>query len=339
MTVDQSVSTERRDRKRVADLDQGVLVGGLVIVLAVALAIFVDRFATSGNLVSIALTVSGLGVLALGQAVVVIGRGLDLSIIAIYGVTAQLIAKMMSDGSPEILAIIVAILAALAMGAINGLLVAYVEIPAIFVTLATSLLYLGAMRLFVFDGSVSFSFSDEASIVSFIGQSRVLGIPVSTILWVVLAAVCLWFAVKTVVGRWIYAMGDNPAAAALTGAPTRRLTVLTYVVSAFMGLIAGLIITGGAGTFDTRALSTGSQLYDVLAIVVIGGVSFAGGRGSIAGVVAATLFIGLIVNGMTLLNFDTVQQSIAKSIIILAALVVDRWLHPPNEETARVGEL
>lgn len=339
MTVDQSTSAEPRERKKIGDLDQGVLVGGLVVVLALILTFTVDGFATSGNFTSIALTIAGLGVLALGQAIVVIGRGIDLSIIMIFGVTSQLIAHMVKNGSPELLAILVAGLAAIAMGALNGLLVAFVEIPAIFVTLATSLLYLGAMRLFVFDRSVAFDYPADLTIVPFIGQGRIAGLTVSTILWLLLAAVCLWVASKTVIGKWIYAMGDNPDAAALSGVPTRPLTVLTYVVSAFLGFIAGIIITGAVGSFDTRSLSTGSQLYDVLAIVVIGGVSFAGGRGSVAGVVAATLFIGLIVNGMTLMNFDTVQQSIAKSIIILAALVVDRWLHPPNEETARVGEL
>jgi ribose transport system permease protein len=96
---------------------------------------------------------------------------------------------------------------------------------------------------------------------------------------------------------------------------------------------------GLAGGFDARAMTSGSQLYDVIAVVVIGGVSLAGGRGTIGGVLSGALLIGVLVNGMTLLDFDTIQQSLWKSIIVLAALVLDGWLHPRDEETARPGEL
>jgi ribose transport system permease protein len=115
--------------------------------------------------------------------------------------------------------------------------------------------------------------------------------------------------------------------------------VLTYVVAAFLAFVAGILSLGLAGGFDARAVTTGSQLYDVIAVVVIGGVSLAGGRGTVGGVLAGALLIGVLVNGMTLLDFDTIQQSLWKSVIVLAALVLDAWIHPRDEETARPGEL
>lgn len=333
-----STALPARPRKW-ASFDQGFLVACLTGLLAVVLAVSVSGFASWGNLVNILVAAAGLGILAIGQGLVVMARGLDLSIVATYGVTAQLVATLIQGGAGVWTAIVVGLVVATVMGLVNGLLVAYVDIPAFFVTLATSLLFLGAFRLFLFEGSLIFVFPESASVITTLGHGSLLGIPVSVIVWLGLAAAVWWATSRTAAGRMIFACGDNPAAASLVGMPARPLTTLTYVASAVLAFVAGLIIAGAAGNFDTRIVSAGSQLYDVLAIVVIGGVSLAGGRGSIGGIVAATLFIGVVLNGMTLLNLSDVQSSVTKSVIVLAALVLDRFLHPPNEETARAGEL
>jgi ribose transport system permease protein len=320
-------------------LDQGVLVGALVIVLCVVLSLFVDRFATVDNLKAIVSASAGLGVLALAEAIVVIGRGLDLSVIAIYGVTGQLVAQMLSDGSNQVAALAVGLVLAVVLGILNGLLVAYVELPALFVTLATSLFFIGTARILLFDGKVIFDVPSDASFISAIGHKDLGIVPVSFLVWMAVAAAAWWWSRQAVTGRMVYALGDNDLTARITGMPTRPLTLLTYVISAVLAFIGGLILITSTGTFDGRTISAGSQLYDVLAIVVIGGVSLSGGRGSVWGAVAATFLIGVILNGITLLNFDTTQQLLFKSVVVLIALVVDRRLHPQDEETVRPGEL
>lgn len=341
--ADTAVATEKADRQplsdRLASIDQGVIVSALLLVLVLVFALTLDRFLTTGNARAIASATSGLGVLALAQAVVVIGRGLDLSVVAIYGVTGQLVAQRLTEGASEASAVLLGLAVALVLGLFNGVLVAYLEVPPLFVTLATSLLFIGLFRLAVFEGNLLFAMPRSADFVTSIGQGELLGAPLSLFLWLGLAVLVWQWTRRTATGRMVYAVGDNLSASRIAGIPARPLTVLTYLVSASLAFIAGLIIISSAGQFDGRSITAGTQLYDVIAIVVIGGVSLAGGRGSILGVVAATMLIAVILNGMTLLNFSSIQQSLFKSLIVLAALVLDRWLHPPDEETARAGEL
>lgn len=325
--------------RRLERVDQGLVVGGLLLVLCAVLALTVDRFATLGNVRVVASATAGLGVLALAQAIVVIGRGLDLSVIAIYGVTGQVVAHRLTNGHGVVESLMLGFGVAVVLGLINGVLVAYVEVPPLFVTLATSLLYVGVARVLFFGDELLFGMPESASFVIGMGQGDVATLPVSLFIWFGLAVVLWRWTSQTSVGRMVYAVGDNPAGARMTGMPVRPITVLTYLLSAILCFVGGLIIISSAGQFDGRTITSGTQLYDVIAIVVIGGVSLAGGRGSILGVVIATLLIGVVLNGMTLLDFTSIQQSLFKSLIVLAALVLDRYLHPPDEETARVGEL
>ena len=307
--------------------------------LAIVFSLTLNRFLTTGNARGVASSTAGLGVLALAQAVVVIGRGLDLSVVAVYGVTGQLVAQLLNDGHSQAYSVVLGLVVALGLGLFNGVIVAYLEVPPLFVTLATSLLFVGLFRLAVFGGDVLFTMPSSAKFVTSIGQGQFLHAPVSLFIWLALAVVVWQWMRRTSSGRMTYAVGDNLAAARVAGIPARPLTVLTYLVSASLAFIGGLMIISATGQFDGRSITAGTQLYDVIAIVVIGGVSLAGGRGSILGVVSATLLIAIILNGMTLLNFSSIQQSLFKSLIVLSALVLDRWLHPPDEETARAGEL
>jgi ribose transport system permease protein len=324
---------------RLKGLDQAVLVAGLVIVLCVVLSLFVNRFARIENFTAIVSASAGLGVLALAEAIVVIGRGLDLSVIAVYGVTGQVVAQMLSDGHNQLVALGVGLLLAVLLGLVNGVLVTYVELPALFVTLATSLFFIGAARILLFNGVVIFNVPSDAGFVSGIGHASIGPLPISFLLWIAVAAIVALWCRRAVTGRMVYAIGDNTETARITGMPTRPIALMTYVLSAVLAFVGGLILITSTGTFDARTVSAGSQLYDVLAIVVIGGVSLSGGRGSVWGAVAATFLIGVILNGITLMNFNTTQQLLFKSVIVLIALVVDRRLHPQDEETVRPGEL
>ncbi|WP_326640565.1 ABC transporter permease [Streptosporangium sp. NBC_01755] len=324
-------------RRRFASMDQGYIVAGVLLALVVLFSVTLPGFSSTDNLLNAARSASTLGLLAIGMTVVVIARGLDLSVVIIMGVSCAMAVELMIAGHGELVSLAAGLLIALTLGLINGLLVAYVEVPPLFVTLATSLLYLGFFRIFFLPKDQQAILS-SATAMNWLGNGTVLGIPSPVLVLAVAAAAATWFMSRNY-GRFVRSQGDNPAAASLFGLPTRPLLVSTYLVSASAAFIAGVVGVSVAGAYDLRAAATGTTLYDVIAVVVIGGVSLAGARGSIGGVVCAALLLGVIGNAMTLLNMSVIEQSLSKAFIVLLAIVLDSLLHPRDEETARVGDM
>ena len=328
----------RRTRvKSIKSLDQGYIVGMFLLVLCLASALFIDGFASSGNILDLARSGATLGILAIGGMVVVIARGLDLSVIAISALSSAFAVQFVSTGHNEVVALLLGLAIAMLLGLFNGLLVAYVDIPPLFVTLATTLLFFGVFRLYYLTDEIR-SVPEAASIMQWLGRESILGVPNPVILFA-LVATGTWLLLKRNLGAYLYASGDNPDAARLAGLPLRPMLVGTYVFSAFLAFLAGVNLVSITGTYDLRTAQAGSLLYDVIAVIVIGGVSLSGGRGKVLGVVSAVLLIAVIKNTMTLLDFGTIQQSLAKALIVLIAICLDSALHPRDEETARVGDL
>jgi ribose transport system permease protein len=322
----------------VASKDQAYVVTGLLVLVTLVCSVLLDGFSTFDNLKSIALASAVLVIVSVGAATVIIGGGIDLSVIVIFGIGAQFAVVYMSHGHSEASALFFAALLCTGLGLLNGVIVAYLEIPPLFVTLATGLLYRGVAKLTYLE-VLSGVVPDKAKITLGLGRWKVLGVQAPVIIAVVVVIVGHLILSRVAGGRSVRAMGDNAASARILGLPTRPLIVGTYVFSALMAGLAGVVQVGIVGSFDSRTYTTGSLLYDVLAVVVIGGVSLAGGRGSLGGVLAAALIIGVLLNAMTRANLDTIQQAICKSVLVLAALVLDSWLHPRSEETSRAGEL
>ena len=333
-----AAGTERESViRRLAHADQGYIVAAILAAIVVIASVALDGFGSTSNLLNAARSSSTLGILAVGMTIVVIARGLDLSIVAIMGITSAYATQRVIEGSEEVSSLLIAGAIAVALGLINGVLVAYVEIPPLFVTLATSLLFLGYFRMEYLPTEIA-TVPTEAEWMRRLGRGELLGVPGPVILFAVIAVVMFVLLTRNV-GRYLYAIGDNPEAARLAGLPVRPLTVVTYVTAAILGFVGGVTLVSVAGSFDLRTVAAGTLLFDVVAVVVIGGVSLAGGRGTVFGVTCAALLIGVIGNVMTLLDFDTIQQSLAKALIVMLAIVLDSALHPRDEETARVGEL
>jgi ribose transport system permease protein len=233
-------------------------------------------------------------------------------------------------GTP--MALLVGLGIVLLMGAINGFLIAFVEIPPLFATLASGLLIYGLARTVILDGLIV-ELPPDRDFVRWLGQGVVFGIPAPIIIFVVVAVVAHFLLSRTRTGRFIYAHGDNSGAAGLTGIPVRPLTVTEYMITGAIGLV----MAGSVGGFNTQIID-GSLIYDVLLVVVVGGISLVGGRGGVLSVVAGTALIGVMLNGMTILNMNTHEKDIVKGLILLAALVLDNRLHPRDEETVRQGD-
>lgn len=334
------VEASRADlRSRLSAIDQGILIGIITLGLIVFGAIFVDGMLTVSNFQTMVRLSSALGILAVGSAVVIMGKNVDLSVAAVVAISAQATVHLWArSGYGEIKAIAIVLAIAMAAGLLNGFLVAYVEIPSLFVTLGTWKLLEGLFKVTLLDAQV-YRLPTDSNIVSALGRGEFLGIDAPILIAAVVFGGAWAFMRYTSYGRLIRAMGDGPAAARLTGVPVRPLTVATFVIAALLAALAGLILLGVNDGYSTVYGGSDQLLFNAITAAVIGGVSLTGGKGSIFGVLAGTAFISVFVNLMTLANVSLVTSTAIRGVVLLAALAFDAWLHPRDEETAKSDDL
>ncbi len=214
-------------------------------------------------------------------------------------------------------------------------MVAFVEAPALFVTLAAGFVIYGAA--FWFAPAWVVYAPKEAPALLFLGQGRLLGIPMPIIVFAATGIVMHLFLSRTSTGRFIYSQGDNPEAARLTGIAVRPLIVLEHVLVALLAWLAGLVWIGTTGSMQ-MAIVQGTMVFDVILVVVLGGISLVGGRGGVFSVVVGCALIGTLLNAFTIMDVNSEVQNIIRGVVLLAAIILDNWLHPRDEETARQGD-
>ncbi len=308
------------------------------LLLLVLFSIFLDGFATMDNLITLARNVSVLGILGVGMALVVIARGLDLSQVAVMAVSTAWALKLMNSGASTGGAVLLGWGLVVLIGALNGFLIAFVEMPALFVTLASGILVYGAGRTWLLGNEMILYVPKNADLLLFFGQGTVGGIPVPILLFALVALLAHIFLSRTSYGRFIYAHGDNAETARFTGIAVRPLTILEYTLCAFIGYTAGLVMVASVASIDLRVINS-TLIFDSILVVVLGGISLVGGRGGILSVIAGTALIGTLLNGMTILNLQNDIQDIIKGVVLLGAILLDNRLHPREEETARQGDI
>lgn len=178
----------------------------------------------------------------------------------------------------------------------------------------------------------------DATALLALGQFQVAGLPVEVLFFagaLLLAFLVLRF---TKIGLYVYLMGDNFLAARTTGVPVRPMILMQYVASALLAWLAGIVTAAGLQSINTRIVNS-TLLYDVILVVVIGGIGLSGGRGGMRNVLVGALLIGIMLNGMTILNLPNIYQNLLKATILLAALVVDSRLNPRDEQTGQQGDI
>jgi len=314
---------------------QEMAIFAIAAALAVLFAFMLPGFATINNMLTLARSVSVLGVLSLAMALVVIGRGLDLSLIASMAAGAATVMALQGAGYAFPLAILAGLAVAMAIGLVNGWIIAFIEVPALFTTLAMSLLVFGVAR-FVFKSVLVYPPADAHAFL-FLGQGKLFGVPMPIIVFAVLAVAMHLFLSRTTPGRFTYARGDNPEAARLTGVDVRRDIIISYMLAAGLSLLAGLVSASATASMNLQII-TGTMIFDVVLVVVLGGVSLVGGRGSVLSVLAGALLIGVLLNGLTIMNVNNQMQDIVRGLVLLGAIILDNRLHPRDEETARQGD-
>ena len=294
-------------------------------------------FAQVDNLLTLLQNVAILGILGLGMAVVVIGRGIDISMIAALAVPSGFLLQSVSNGQSIEVAALQALVLSLLFGLVNGWLVAYAEVPSLFTTLASGLFLAGLGQAAIFQLEVV-QWPTALDAMVWIGRGSLGGIPMPVVMFGLACALMAVLLRRLRAGAFIYAIGDNPLTARATGLPTRPIILLEYLLAAIIGLFAGLVMAASVNSMPTRIYNS-TMVYDVVLVVVLGGIGLSGGRGGVVNVIIGTLLIGTMLNGMTIMDVSYSVQNIIKGLVLLAAILIDSVLNPRNEETAQQGDI
>jgi ribose transport system permease protein len=319
------------------EFSQEKIVFTIAAAMFVVFAIFLKGFFTTSNLLSLVQNVSILGIFGIGMAQCIIGRGIDLSMIASMAISVAWVLSLAGSGTPLDVAILYGLGFSLFIGLVNGILIAYVEIPAIFATLAMGTVVYGFGHSVLVNSDVIYM-PKTSEWFKAIGGGALLGVPSPVILLAAFAFAAFLFLRFTRPGRFIYGMGDNPLAARVTGIPVRPMVVLQYLISSVIGFAGGVITATAVDSMNTR-IAGSTLVYDVILVVVIGGVGLSGGKGGVRNVIVGTLLIGTLLNGMTILDVPYTIQNIIKSCILLVAIVADSIVNPRDEQTSQQGDI
>lgn len=290
---------------------------GLVL-LCIVITIVTPNFLSVSNITNVFTQVSVNAIIAIVMTFVILTGGIDLSVGSTLAISGAVGASIVKSTGNVFLAIIVAAVIGIAVGLINGLLVSKGKLQAFIVTLATMTIFRGATLVFT-DGT-PISKLPEAFVK--IGNGKLGFMPIPVIITIIIAIIAVYALSQTRFGRYLYALGGNEDASRLSGINTDKIKTLVYVVSGFASAIAGVIITSRIGSASPNA-GTGFEL-DAIAAVVIGGTSLAGGEGTITGTLIGALIIGVLNNGLNLMNVSPFYQSIVKGLVILIAVLLDK---------------
>ena len=293
----------------------GLIVGFILIILVLSLT--APRFFHIKNLVNIVRQVSINGILAIGQTFVILLAGIDLSVGSGVGL-AGVIAADMHKHSP-VLVFVVPLLVGSFAGFVNGAVITRFRVPPFVITLGMMTVLRG----------VTFLFTNGQSIYNLpkwfkqLGQGDIWGFPIPVLVFVVMIFVGYVILNHTRFGRYVYAIGGNEEGARLSGVRTKSIILWSYVFCGFCTALAGVVLAARLNAGEPVA-GTGYEL-DAIAAVVIGGTSLAGGQGTIIGTVIGALVIGVINNGLNLLNVHSYWQMVAKGAIIVLAVIIDQY--------------
>ncbi len=294
-----------------------------LIVLFVILSIFAPNFLSGRNMMNVLRQVSFVGIIACGMTMALVAADVDLSVGSVVALTSSLLGVLhIKLGWPLWLACPVVLAEATLVGLAAGFIRVRWQIPALIVTLALML----SLRGVAFVLTNAFPIPITNSTFEFLGGGYILGLPVPALIFLSIAAIFWFISTRTVYGRSIYAVGGNPEAARLSGIPVNRIRMSILAVTGFLSALSGILLTSRL-TSGYAGVGVGWE-FDAISAVLIGGTSLFGGEGSILGTLLGVLFIGLLANGMVLLNINPYLQDVARGAIILLAVLLSALQKP-----------
>lgn len=316
-------ATFRSSTRRVRDA-----IGGQNLSLLVALGILIavigiqnSNFFLPANIRTIGTAISILGVISVGQTVVMLLGGLDISVGSQAGLASVVAAMIFTDASSAAFGILASIGVGILAGLFNGLIIVYGRVNAVIATLATYAGYRGLANLISDGRSQGYTGADSTFI--FLSNGKIADIPV--LIWVLVIVALLVYGMLryTDVGRNIYAIGGNATAARLSGINLNRYILGAYVVTGAIAALAGILLTARTGSGQPTSGSQGLELQSITA-AALGGCSLRGGKGTIVGTVLAVLLLGVLTNGLTILDVNAFWQDIAQGALLVIAVMIQQ---------------
>jgi fructose transport system permease protein len=283
-----------------------------------------DRFLTGTNMSLVVQQVMVVGTLAIGQTLIILTTGIDLSIGAVMALGSIIMTSMAVDyGLHPVLAILIGFTVCLAFGLLNGALVTMIRLPPFIVTLGTLNIAFALTRIYTTQ-----TITGLPPMLTFFGNTFKVGntaITYGSVLMFLLYIVA-WFMLRsTPAGRYVYAVGDNQEASRLAGISTTKLLIGVYTTAAFLYAIAGLLLVARTGVGDPQA-GQDSNLESITA-VVLGGTSLFGGRGNIMGTLVGALIVGVFRNGLQLMGVASIYQVLITGALVIVAVSIDQLSH------------
>ena len=306
---------------------------GPLLALLAACAFFAtqsDRFLTGGNLSLILQQVMVVGVIAIGQTLIILTAGIDLSCGMVMALGGIVMTKFATElGLPPAVAVLCGVAVTTLFGLINGLLVTRIKLPPFIVTLGTLNIAFAITQLY----SNSQTVTDLPPLMTALGNTFAIGsagggkdggteVAYGAILMLLLYALA-WFVLReTAAGRHVYAVGNNAEATRLVGIPTQRVLLGTYVLAGALYGIAALLSVARTGVGDPNAGQT--ENLDAITAVVLGGTSLFGGRGIVLGSLVGALIVGVFRNGLTLMGVSSIYQVLVTGVLVILAVALDQ---------------
>jgi len=285
-------------------------------VLCCVIAVLSPYFLRVNNLFNVLRQFSIIGILAVGQALIIITGGIDLSVGSIVGLMGVMTALYSNAGLHPVLVLLASLATGTAVGGINGLLVTGLGINPFIVTLGMMSIARGTALLIT--GGLPIS---NETAITWLGGGYLGPVPVPVIVMFVIAILGQVFASRTLPGRNVYAVGDNERAARLSGIRVERVKTMVFMIMGALCALSGIILSGTLNSAEPAA-GSGYEL-DVIAAVVIGGASLSGGEGSIVGVIIGAALMGVLRNGFVLLGISAYWQIVSIGVVIIAAVAMD----------------
>ena len=306
------------------DTSLGLL--AMLILLGVVLSLVSPYFLTATNLLNIGRGIAIVGIVAVGETIVIIAGGFDLSVGSTMAAAGMTAGWMVTQGVPLPLAFAVAIVIGVVVGFANGTIISYFRINPLIATLATLAIVRGLS--YVISGGRELIISDPAFLE--FGVGRVMGIPYIVLMLVATFLLFAWAMPRTLFGRYAYAIGSSAKAAQRAGVPVARWRIAYYVTCGALSAVAGLVFVARTGNAQPSA-ALGIEL-DVITAVILGGTSLNGGRGRLSGTFLGLVLLGMVNNGLILVGVPAFWQQVVKGAILLTAVLYDELRRHRVEE-------
>ena len=294
----------------------------VLLLIVVVMAIASPVFLTPGNLMTVLLQTSYNAILAIGISFTILIGGIDLSIGSVLAFTNALGAFLLARDWPLVPVLLIVVGLGALMGLLNGILVSYGKLQPFIATLGTMSLWRGLTLVLTQARPISVRKAAAAESFRFIGSGSFLYIPVPV--WIMFAVFILAYVIlrHRRIGRYLFAIGSNEEAAHYSGIQTEKVKLFSFIASGFLAAVAGIIVTARLSS----ATPTAGEAYemDAIAAAVLGGVSMAGGKGTVRGIAVGALIIGILSNALNLLNIGSYYQGVVKGVVILIAVLLDR---------------